>query len=379
MVLTCLLVCADAEAVQVLKSVLQELSIQVEYCADPGAAQARIDATAFDVLLVDGHHEGSALRLIAQARRSPTNGPAIIIAMVNLRNQVRDMFASGANFILYKPISRERAASSLRAVHDLVQRERRAHPRIPLPARASIDYAGTQEVSAELSDLSETGIGFHSSRQLPPRCKVYFQFSFPGDTKVVRLAGEAMWQDSTGRVGLRLVHVPQTSRRILEGWLRTALPAGAPATAPRGLETVTETAPEVVPETLPQEETMRARLSASLGLLSVSAADRRNRFRQSCCLGAEVYRVDNNVPHRCNLTDVSTGGCYIETTEPHPVGTLLEIVAWAQGLKFTIEGAVQSTNPGFGMGVQFILRTDDQRKHVEQLVESVRAEPKLVP
>ncbi len=377
MALTCLLVCADAEAVQVLKSVFQELSIQAEYCADPGAAQTRIDAVAFDVLLFDCHHEARALQLIACARGSAANGPAIIIAMVNLRNRVREVFVAGANFVLYKPVSRERASGSLRAVRDLVERERRIHPRIPLPVWATIDYAGTEEVSAELSDLSETGIGFHSSRHLPPCCKVYFQFSVPGNAKLVRLSGEVMWQDGAGKVGLRLVHVPQTSRRILEDWLRTALPAATPATRPV-IETVPEATPEIVPEAEPRQETAPTQLSANLGLLSASPSDRRGRSRQTCCLGAEVYYVNSNVPHRCNLTDVSAGGGYVETTEPHPVGTLVEIVTWAQGLKFTIAGTVQSTNPGFGMGVRFVQRTDEERKHVEQLVECVREEPKLL-
>src|SRR5579863_6542244 len=160
MALTCLLVCADIETVRVLKSVLEELSIDLEYCIDPAAAHARINASAYDVLLFDCQDEASILRLMAQARNSTANGPAVIIAMVNLRNRVPEVFASGADFILYKPISRERTAEGLRAASELVQRERRAHPRIPLQAIASIDYAGAEEVSVELLDLSETGLSF---------------------------------------------------------------------------------------------------------------------------------------------------------------------------------------------------------------------------
>jgi CheY-like chemotaxis protein len=365
MTLTCFLVCADAEVVQVLKSVLQELGIQAEYCADPAAAQARIEASAFDLLLFDAHHEARALHLIAQARRSVVNSAAIIIAMVNLRNQVRAMFDSGANFILYKPISRERAADSLRAALDLVRRERRAHPRFPVQAGASIDYAGAEGVSAELSDLSKTGIAFHCSHHLPPSCKVYFRFSFPRDAKVVRVSGELMWQDANGRAGLRLASVPQTSRRILEDWLKAALPAHEQVDA------------STVPEIVPEEETVSTRLSTGLGLLTVSPADRRNRSRQPCCVGAEIYRAESDVPHRCNLTDVSAGGCYVETTEPHPVGTPLEIVVRTENGKLAIAGRVQSCNRGFGMGVQFVVRTDDQRRDVEQLIACARPEPKL--
>ena len=41
-------------------------------------------------------------------------------------------------------------------------------------------------------------------------------------------------------------------------------------------------------------------------------------------------------------------------------------------------GKVQSTNRGFGMGVKFTLRTEDQRRQVEQLIARARAEPKLL-
>jgi CheY-like chemotaxis protein len=361
MALTCLLVCAEGDAVRVLKSVLQELSIEVEYCIDPVAAQARIDASAYDVLLVDCQDEASTLRLMAHARSSTGNSSAVIIAMVNLRNRVPEVFASGADFILYKPISRERTAEGLRAAREMVQRERRAHPRIPLQAIASIDYAGAEEVSVELLDLSETGLSFRCGHPLPTCCRVYLQFSVPGDPKLVRLSGEVMWQESSGKVGLRFASVPQTSKRILEGWLKTSVTASASSE----------------PGNVLQTETLRIRLSTGLGLVSPSLADRRTRSRHSCCVGADVYRLGSDVPHRCNLTDVSNGGCYIETSEPQPVGTQLEIVVWAQGIKVMIEGNVHSSNLGFGMGVKFVLRTDEDRRHVEQLIECVRTEPKL--
>jgi hypothetical protein len=43
-----------------------------------------------------------------------------------------------------------------------------------------------------------------------------------------------------------------------------------------------------------------------------------------------------------------------------------------------IHGKVQSTNPGFGMGVKFSLRTDDHRNQVQQLIACAQAEPRLL-
>jgi c-di-GMP-binding flagellar brake protein YcgR len=284
---------------------------------------------------------------------------------VSGRNEVRGIFAKGANFMLYKPISRERAAHSMRAACGLMQRERRTRPRIPLQAQTSIAYTGKEDVPAALVDLSEDGIAVRSDSKLPPYCKVYFQFALPGNTSLVRLSGEVMWQDSSGRVGIRFAQVPQNSRRVLNDWLQANLPLPS------------EVAPSASPVSTSDDDS-GLRLSAGLGLLSVSAADRRNLSRHACCLGAEVYRAQSNVATRCTLIDISPGGCYIETTETFRSGTALEIVVRTEDLRLRIHGKVLSMHPGFGMGVEFTLRTDEHRKEVQQLIACAQSEPKLL-
>ena len=365
MALTSLLVCSDAQAVQVLSRILQDLGIAVESCGDLRMARARIADRHFDALLVDCQDEPAAVELIAQARKNPANQNVVAIAIVSGRNEVRGIFAKGANFMLYKPISRERAAHSMRAACGLMQRERRTRPRIPLQAQTSIAYAGKEDVPAALVDLSVDGIALRSDSKLPPYCKVYFQFALPGNTSLVRLSGEVMWQDSSGRVGIRFAQVPQSSRRLLSDWLQANLPLSS----------------EVAPSTSAvsaSDDDSGLRLSAGLGLLSVSAADRRNLSRHACCLGAEVYRAHSNVATRCTLIDISPGGCYIETTETFGSGTALEIVVRTEDLRLRIQGRVLSMHPGFGMGVEFTLRTEEHRKQVQQLLACAQSEPKLL-
>jgi CheY-like chemotaxis protein len=375
MALTSLLVCSDAQAVQVLSRILQGLGIAVESCGDLRMARARIEDRHFDALLVDCQDEPAAVELIAQARKTPANQNIVAIAMVSGRNEVRGIFAKGANFMLYKPISRERAAHSMRAACGLMQRERRTRPRIPLQAaQTSIAYAGKEDVPAALVDLNQDGIALRSDGKLPPYCKVYFQFALPGNTSLVRLSGEVMWQDSSGRVGIRFAQVPQSSRRVLNDWLQANLPLPS--------EVITSASPvssDAVPsDAVPSDDDSGLRLSAGLGLLSVSAADRRNLSRHTCCLGAEVYRAQSNVATRCTLIDISPGGCYIETTQTFDSGTDLEIVVRTEDLRLRIHGKVLSMHPGFGMGVEFSLRTEEHRKQVQQLIACAQSEPKFL-
>ena len=346
MALTSLLVCADASAVQVLSLILSELGIQVEQSNDLSAALARLHAQTFDAVLVDCEDEAAAMELITQGRKQTGNQTALVIALVDSRNDVREVFARGANFVLYKPISQERATHSLRAARSLMRRERRRNQRVALHSDASIAYANIEDASATLLDLSEEGIAIQSQRPLPPKCKVYFRFSLPGRVADIRLSGEVIWQDSSGRVGIRFADVPQSSRKALTDWLRV------------NASQISTNAP-------------RARLAdtpGGLGLLSVSSSDRRNRSRRACRLSADVFRQGSGVPVRCLLSDISTGGCYVETTAPFPAGTAVEILVRTAEMKLRLKGSVQATHPGFGMGVSFSVQTVEEREQVQRLI-----------
>ena len=363
MALTSLLVCADAEAVQVLSRIFQDLSIEVATCGDPRTAQTRIDEERFDALVVDCQDEPLALALIAHARQSLSRH-GTVIALVNARNQVKDILARGATFLLYKPVSRERALHSIHAARALLRQERRIQPRIPVHASASVAYPGKEDAAATIIELNESGLGIRTAEQIPPSGKVYFQFALPGESSVIRLAGEVMWRNAAGRVGIRFVNVPQASKRVLQRWVQQQSASGIDK------RSVSEGAPATK---------VSVRLSAGLGLLSASAPDRRNLSRRPCCLGAEVYLADSKVPHRCTLSDISNGGCYVETTEPFPAGTQLRLVVRTHELKLCVTGKVQSAHPGFGMGVHFNLTNDNERAQVEELIACAQAEPKLTP
>ncbi|PYX10209.1 MAG: hypothetical protein DMG88_03525 [Acidobacteria bacterium] len=222
MALKSLIVCADTKALQVLRQIFEDLGIGVEHCEHCSLASSRVQTGSFDAIVVDAG-DPHGLPLISTARQSSQNHTALIVALVDAREQVRELFAQGANFVLYKPITPERAASSLRAVKGMMRREKRGKLRIRLHAPATIAYANAENVPATLLDLSENGLAIQSERRLPQRCKVYFQFSLPGQKSAVRLSGEVVWQDTSGRVGIRFADVPQASRRALTDWLKSQL------------------------------------------------------------------------------------------------------------------------------------------------------------
>jgi hypothetical protein len=237
-----------------------------------------------------------------------------------------------------------------------MQRERRKSTRIAVHANAALDYANVEKVPATLIDLSEEGTALQSEKKLPPDCRVYFEFALPGHTSLVRLSGELVWQDFTGRVGMRFVNVPTSSRKVLRNWLTTNAPATI-ATAPQ----VPRPAETIIKTVLPTPESGAARLRSAPG-------NRRTQSRHACRLGADVFRMGVPVPNRCSVSDISSGGCYVEMPTPFPVGTRVEIVVRTQTLKLRVQGVVQTVHKGFGMGVQLVLKTAEHHDHVQTLI-----------
>lgn len=353
----------DAEVVAILSRVLQTRGIGAEHCDDLEAALARVSEQRFVMLLVDSENEAAAIDFVIQTRATAPNSTTLIVALVDSRNETRELFERGVNFVMYKPISAERAGESLQAAWSLLPRDRRKKERTHVSSQASITFATTENAPVPLLNLSEDGIAIHSQNKMPPPCRVYFQFALPGQPAAVRLSAEVIWQDWRGRVGLHFAHVPQASRRILDEWLRKnpnrRLENSKPATFK--VERFVLSSPE-------------PRIAPPVSAAAASEDERRVQSRSACRLGVNVYRPEGSVLQHCTLTDVSAGGCYIETTVPLAVGTRLVIELRTADWKLRVHGKVRSTHLGFGMGVEFRLRTPEDKEQVNKLLASLDAQ-----
>jgi len=81
--------------------------------------------------------------------------------------------------------------------------------------------------------------------------------------------------------------------------------------------------------------------------------------------------ANETVPH-CNLTDLSLGGCYVETNAPFPERALIDLCLKTEKLEVHTEGMVRVAHPSHGMGVEFPSRTAEQRAQVGNLIDVLR-------
>ena len=389
MTLTALLVCVDEAAAQVLRRVLEELCIRVESCPDFGRAALRLAQDRFDAVIVDGESNQEVITLLRDTRLSRMNDATLAIALVSGQESIREMFSLGVNFVLYKPVAHDRAMSSLRAARAVMRKEKRKNARATVHAHATVDYADVLQEKATLVDVAQDGMSVRFGKKLPPVGKVYFQFQLPGQSSSVRLSGQLIWQDWNGRAGIQYVDVPKASRRMLTEFLSANL------TTESQHERVSDVTVEMEEPLLvgtvamiSEQETHRSEkpsqpTPASREKASVAPSDpatghpdpdnRRAQKRYACRLGAEVYRTGTSVPNHCCLTDLSSGGCYLEVPLPFPTGSSVEILVRTYEMKLRLRGQVLASHPGYGMGVAFELKTKEERENVKKLTDFVAA------
>ena len=311
-----LLVCKDEQATDVLTSVLAGFGLGVQCCGYPDAL-CRLAEQKFDAVIVDYDDPHSGALVLQNAYQASAGHNPVTVALLGDKTKVRHVFGAGANFVLYKPVSQQQAEASLRAATALIKRERRRSFRVPvqLPVRLRVDNGA--EMEGILLDLSEDGLDVLAAQPLCPSAIITARFSLPDQDEDIDIRGEVAWANPNGESGVRYVDLAESLRQTLRSWVAT-------------------NAAELLPE-------------------------------------------DPEPVSECKLTDLSLGGCYVETESPFPERSGIVLCLKAADMEVQAEGMVRVMHPEFGMGIEFASGTAEQREQVGNFIGFLTSRPGIVP
>lgn len=313
MTLLALLISTDDSACEILGRVLPAAGIAVERFSDLPAAIDRLQQQRFDAFIIDYEDATAAAEVFEEARRLNSGDAPITVALVAERATARDILSGGAHFVLYKPLSEEKAVAGLRAVTALLNRERRRAFRVPVQAPVELTLPDTRKAEGILLDLSETGMDVLTAEPQVPGTLLNFRFQLPDGSLEIQAHGQVAWANPNGQTGVHFLDLGESVKDHLHTWLLAA---------------------------------------------------------------ASIHRPgpEETVPH-CKLTDLSLGGCYVETDSPFPEHALVDLCLRTEEMAVHTEGMVRVNHPGHGMGVEFPSRTPEQRAQVGNLISFLRGCP----
>ena len=215
-----LLLSQDENAVRVLTRLLRDLNIAVDHHTDPHFAVQQLAQETFDSVIIDADNPDDATVVLQTMAKLPSGKTRLLMVLANAQNAVQFSFVKGAHLAIYKPISVERVALALRAVRNLIARERRrGTERIAVEIAASLGREGGG-TPITIVDLSEGGAAINCTQPVPSSGLLTLHCMLPGSTAPFMAAAEVVWQDPRDQYGVRFVNLTSASRRSLTDWLK---------------------------------------------------------------------------------------------------------------------------------------------------------------
>ena len=178
-----------------------------------------------------------------------------------------------------------------------------------VPVQVPVECFGGASYRARTLDISEGGMAIQFSGRVPKDNSLRFSLELPGMRKRLDIYGEMAWEGSGEQAGVRFKNPSDEQRNALRQWLDSQLPEPEP----------------------------------------------------------------DDPPVNCGLTDLSLGACYLTTTSPFPRGTRVILSIKTGGLEVRAAGIVLVAHPEYGMGVEFLQNTAEQREQVLCMIKTLRA------
>jgi c-di-GMP-binding flagellar brake protein YcgR len=164
-------------------------------------------------------------------------------------------------------------------------------------------------------DLSEGGMAVNIPKRRRPTGRWQIAFTLPGTQTVLELPAEFAWEGTGDQAGVRFERIAPEATRQLREWLK-------------------QNSPE------PEQD---------------------------------------DPPIRCQLTDLSLGGCYLEISSPFPASTSVSLSMRAGGVEVRAQCAVRVMHPDKGMGIEFTQATPEHRAAVEKFLGVLNENRTLLP
>lgn len=215
-----LLFSGDQNTIRMVARVFKDLEVDLEHCSHSADMVAHMAKRRYDAVVIDDAlaEAATVLEKVIEYSGSKT----VRIALAEPAIAVKAVFKTGTQVILYKPLSPERVRNGLRAVRNLMARERRrGSKRVATMIQARIRHGRSAGTQVFIADLSESGAAIHcGEHSLSSIGSIHIDFALPDDPERMHVTAEVVWQDSEGTAGIHFLDMASSARKRLAQWVK---------------------------------------------------------------------------------------------------------------------------------------------------------------
>jgi len=216
MALQALLLTADEQVRDQLRSVLRDLGIGVEIYDRSAEAAERLRRKHFDVAVLDCDIPETA-DLIGQLRNSPSSSSAPLFLVGPADRSSEAFFAAQCDYLLQRPLTLEQTWRMLRSARRQMGFTMFRYFRVRIDAPALVLSSDGSTVEARTRDVGQNGVGLQAPLGLQRGQALGVRLDLPGC--LIEGQAEVVWADDTGRAGLRFTAMSDECRSALEAWI----------------------------------------------------------------------------------------------------------------------------------------------------------------
>src|SRR5229473_3376516 len=191
-----LLVSRDEKTVHIVGRVFKDLEVEFEHCSEAAIAFQILAKHRYDAVVLDDQIE-DAPAILERVLELSTCNKAVRIILAEPVAAMHAVFKTGTQVILYKPLTADRVRHGLRAVRNLMARERRrGYGRVSTAIEARLRPGKGPTAQVSIVDLSDSGAAIQCKNgHLQYSGSLNMDFALPGDSDRIQVTTELVWQN----------------------------------------------------------------------------------------------------------------------------------------------------------------------------------------
>jgi FixJ family two-component response regulator len=211
--------CHDKPSLQILRTTLLDLGIEMMNCSSEKEALQLVVSGRCSTLIVDFDLAEAEEAIRMAALLPPAQKPSLLAVASRAWPGTGRAFQSGAGRILYRPLDSEQLKDALTGSHKTkAKAQQRKSARYEMKTLVYL-HLEDNTLPAITIDIGEHGLALQASEPVPMSSSVPFRCVLPGTDFTLHGHADVIWAGEHGRAGLFFTRLAPVSRKHLKQWL----------------------------------------------------------------------------------------------------------------------------------------------------------------
>ena len=206
---------------ELICEILRSAGMDASFLTSSAEAAERLKREKYHAVFLDMRMPApDGAELARQVRASRVNASTVIVMITGEQDRtvMGRAFEAGVEFLLYKPVERNKLLKLIRATESSIERERRRFTRVQLRCRVLLD-SGNDRLEGTTLDLSLGGALVQSHRAFPSGTPVTVSLELEAGTSHMRSGARVIRTVGTDCMGIQFENLGSKESNRLQQFL----------------------------------------------------------------------------------------------------------------------------------------------------------------